>query len=185
MEQLRIIENGFKRLAEESVCRFCSKIFLKRKGGEKVFCSPKCFYLSIQKRIEKQCAFCSKIIFRKPNQLLRSKHGYYFCDRICKEEAQRQGNIKEIMPFKGVSKSRWKSKSLRIRLKSAKCIGCKEKRKYLLQSHHIDGDKSNNNPTNIEIVCSNCHIVRHLKLINNIWTHSTKSLTPRDMIDKL
>lgn len=42
------------------------------------------------------------------------------------------------------------------------CIDCKEKRPYLLQVHHIDWNHNNNKDENLEVVCANCHVKRHL-----------------------
>lgn len=34
-----------------------------------------------------------------------------------------------------------------------------------LHLHHIDGDKQNNDPSNWEIVCSNCHVALHVEML--------------------
>ncbi|MEK6885184.1 MAG: HNH endonuclease [Nanoarchaeota archaeon] len=47
-------------------------------------------------------------------------------------------------------------------LYSYECVDCGEKNKKLLQIHHIDEDPSNNDITNLEIVCVWCHALgRH------------------------
>lgn len=63
---------------------------------------------------------------------------------------------------------------------------CNETRKYLFEVHHKDSDRENNVKENLEIVCCNCHNKRHLKIDESgEWIYDSKSLTPRDLIDKL
>ena len=42
------------------------------------------------------------------------------------------------------------------------CIDCSNKTEYILTVHHKDGIRQNNKKENLEVVCSNCHIKRHL-----------------------
>jgi hypothetical protein len=72
-------------------------------------------------------------------------------------------------------------------MEAEKKNGCKcgEKRPYVLLVHHIDGNDQNNVKENLEIVCANCHMIRHLKLVDGVWCYCTLSLTPRDKIEEL
>jgi hypothetical protein len=62
---------------------------------------------------------------------------------------------------------------------------CGDRRKYLLCVHHKDGDTENNIADNLEIVCWNCHIKRHLKLVNKEWVYCSSALTPRHFLESL
>ena len=63
---------------------------------------------------------------------------------------------------------------------------CGEKTLYLLQIHHIDGVNKNNENSNLEVVCANCHVKRHLKQNKEgIWVYHPKSLTDRLLLDSL
>jgi len=62
------------------------------------------------------------------------------------------------------------------------CEGCGEDERFLLIVHHIDGNRNNNSENNLEIVCSNCHMKRHLKKVNGKWMFNTKYLTPREKL---
>lgn len=42
------------------------------------------------------------------------------------------------------------------------CYICGENRPYLLECHHIDGDRSNNYDFNLMYLCANCHGCMHL-----------------------
>ena len=68
-----------------------------------------------------------------------------------------------------------------------KCVSCGETTSYLLCVHHIDGDRENNTAGNLEIVCSNCHIKRHLKFNEKKkkWIYVSRYLTPRDKLDEV
>ena len=69
------------------------------------------------------------------------------------------------------------------KLKIENGCGCGEKRKYLLMIHHIDGNRANNVQENLECVCGNCHIIRHLILTKDgQWEYKSNALTPRELI---
>jgi hypothetical protein len=64
--------------------------------------------------------------------------------------------------------SDWKSlaRSMRIRDKWT-CQDCKEQRKrwgIYLHVHHVDCDKTNNDPNNLISLCADCHMKRHAAL---------------------
>ena len=37
--------------------------------------------------------------------------------------------------------------------------------------HHVDGNRDNNVTNNLEVVCHNCHIKRHLKKVGDEWSY--------------
>jgi len=98
MEQLFIIESGIKRKAEKHNCSYCDKEFLRRISKKtKKYCSDDCRKLA--NKIELICDNCGKKIFKTTSKLKNSKHGFYFCNRECKEKAQSfKGNCPEIRP---------------------------------------------------------------------------------------
>lgn len=50
----------------------------------------------------------------------------------------------------------------------------------------MDGDRSNNKRENLEIVCANCHLIRHLKKSQDgNWVRDYKRLTPREKIAEI
>jgi len=188
MENLYLYNNGKRRKAEEGICIQCCSKYLRRKGNpQKVkFCSHKCFYENQKKegRLELTCFNCKISFVRKKSNIKNSKHGFYFCSRECKEQSQSlSGNCKEIRPshYGTVKKENIDYRKL-CQEEIEKGCGCGEKNKYLMFVHHIDGNRNNNEKCNLEVVCGNCHIKRHLKKINNEWFYSCKSLTPRNEI---
>lgn len=183
---LWIIESGIKRRAEKHTCEYCKKEFLRRKNGKKRFCSNICGYESHKKKVIVICFNCGKRIETTPSKLKNSKHGFHFCGRKCKEESQSlKGNCPDIRPpHYGTSEGRELYKNLIKNTKNPVCNGCGEDTDFLLQVHHIDGNRNNNVEENLEIVCANCHVKRHLKQTNKFWIFSTKNLTPRDVINE-
>lgn len=156
--------------------------------GQGKYCSRACFssYYKRPKPVPNaKCAWCSAQFYRTPSKL-QSKSGLVFCDRHCKEQAQKLGGLEEIQPSHyGTRRGRRPAEELLTLIDSEVCQSCGEGRKYLLVVHHIDGDGINCQPNNLELLCHNCHALRHLKLVNGQWKYDTKALTPRDQIDKL
>ncbi len=89
-------------------CRNCNKEIevlekeINRGNGK--FCSLNCFHINRrnQPKIAKppncKCSFCHTEFYRNNSKQKSSKSGHYFCNRKCKEAAQKLGGIKEIMP---------------------------------------------------------------------------------------
>lgn len=65
----------------------------------------------------------------------------------------------------------------------SECYGCGEKRKFLLFIHHLDGDRSNNSIENLEELCANCHVIRHLKEDGGSLIYSSAVLSTDDIIE--
>jgi len=182
---------GKVRTVTDKPCLNCGGQFTIRMNrvDKRHYCSHKCRCEAKSKHgtTEVSCAYCFKT-FSKVNSRLGSgvtKSGLHFCSRLCKDQAQRLGGLKEIQPpHYGTSKTRSGADHF-YRDAEKICVGCQETKEYLLSVHHIDGDMANNKDENLEIVCGNCHIKRHLKLTNGVWLYHTASLTPRELIDTL
>lgn len=192
MKDYKIIDScGKSRKAIKIKCLNCNKTAILRLYSNHTprFCSSSCssIYKSKKSRVELNCENCNMVIFKRKSSLINSKHKVYFCNRICKEKAQSlKGKCKIIRPnHYGKSNNFSFYKDLIKKTKNPKCSDCKESRRYILVVHHKDSDRKNNNINNLEIVCANCHMKRHLKFINNNWIYKSKALTPRNMLNKL
>jgi hypothetical protein len=182
--QLWIIsKDGKRRKAKQSACETCSKAFLQRLNGDYRFCSPSCSMVARKKRLKLICANCKKDFERAESKTKSASHGFHFCTRKCKEMAQSlSGSIEEIRPgHYGTGNNKGEIEKFFLSKVHEGC-GCGEKQTYLLQVHHIDGNNSNNDWTNFELVCGNCHIKRHLIKIDGEWVYWTKALTPRELL---
>lgn len=176
---------GQKRKGLAGKCENCQKEFITRKDKARTCCSKQCFNKLNKKSVEIICALCGKTSFRKKSKVSASRSGLNFCSRLCKDEGQKISNgIKEIWPdhFGTSDKNYRRIQGIN---KDSICCGCKLNKNYLLFVHHIDGDRENNKESNLEIVCANCHIKRHLRLEDGKWIYSTKYLTPRELLKDL
>jgi hypothetical protein len=193
MEKLYIQDDcKRKRLAEYFNCLYCDKEFLRAKKGKnsRKFCSPECGNKSRRKQIELTCFTCSRRYTRVPSKAYgRSKNNVSFCSNACKYSVQNLDcpNAPALPKHYGTSDGR--SSNYRRRRSSLEKLSkgcfCGEKRIFLLTIHHIDGNRSNNSQDNLECVCANCHMIRHLHLKDGVWVYKSNSLTPRHLIQYL
>lgn len=148
-------------------CNFCGKQYKHYSYDKQLFCSRTCN--SMSKRIKTNCEVCNTEVLKVKSLISRNENNY--CSRKCYEK-RRKEDLKKI--------KRHTNYFLELVEKGCSC-GIKEY--YLLQVHHIDGDTNNNNPSNHEVVCANCHIKRHLKLNKKgKLVYHTKTLTDTNII---
>ncbi len=163
MEKLYITEpNGKRRLAVKKKCAYCNQDFLVRKvwADTAKYCSRKCMGLAQRKKIKLTCAYCGHSFERPESKLSNSRSGLYFCCREHKDLAQRINGIKQIQPFHYGGGADYRN--LAFRYLPNKCNRCGyNANPKILQVHHIDHDRSNNNIGNLEILCPNCHCEEH------------------------
>ncbi len=180
----RLDKDGSKRQVVEITCETCGDIFCRRLNGTQRFCSVKCRGLGTRDRIKLNCSNCGNEFECKPSRKTSSKHGYYFCSQKCHNAAQCvNSGIQMIRPSHYVDGRFAYRRTCKEMLQNGCCCG--EKRLYLLVIHHIDGNRKNNKQENLEAVCGNCHILRHLKMVDGIWQFDSKALTPREKIIEL
>jgi hypothetical protein len=90
-------------------CLNCLNQFLVEKKevnrGHGKFCSKECVHSFRRGKPKKikilniSCRLCSKMVYKSPCNIRRSRNGVFFCSRICKDIGQRiENNIKEIHP---------------------------------------------------------------------------------------
>jgi len=122
---------------------------IKRNKGN-VFCGVFCY--GIHSRKEKPCAICGKMILAGLNKKT--------CSRSC-ANTQRAG----IKYKTGRLKDKVKSlQSLKIRLletRGTKCERCEYDKYEILQVHHKDRNRANNELENLALICPNCHYEEH------------------------
>lgn len=153
------------------ICVNCSDVFaaltaeIKRGNGK--FCSHSCsaIYGNIyrKKRLSPNCvcAQCNKEFYRNASKRKNSKSGLQFCSRKCKDIAQRIGGIEAIHPdHYNTGALNYRAQALRHY--SNKCNRCGySKCLTIIEVHHKNRDRSNNQLENLELLCRNCHGEEH------------------------
>lgn len=137
-------------------CFICNKPFyrkpfyLRRSKSGHAFCSMKCYGLFIRK--EHPCAVCGHPILAGLNKKT--------CSRACSNKQRtgikyRQGRRKDKVVHTKQSKVRI------LELRGSCCERCGFTRTEILQVHHRDRNRANNDIDNLELICPNCHAMEH------------------------
>lgn len=158
---------------EKISCLYCNKdkfvlkSVLKRRGGkycDSICCNSHRKDLAAQEPKNAECAYCKKKFRARKSKMLASKSGYMFCQKECKDIAQRsESGFNEMRPahYKNGG-SHYKAKAMRNF--ENKCNRCSYSKVIgILEVHHKDRDRNNNNLSNLEILCPNCHQEEHFK----------------------
>lgn len=139
-----------------------------RKHGKNKFNCSKC--RSRNGSLHK-CATCSVDVYICKSTAARSKTGNHFCSRSCAVSLRNRSRLGELHPNWNGGTNTYRSHM------GAICEECGELRSFLLIVHHKDGKRSNNERSNHETLCLNCHGTRHVKIINGEPRLHFKSLT--------
>jgi hypothetical protein len=106
------------------------------------------------------CAHCGNAFYKTKSKQKVSKSGLFFCNRTCKDSAQKIGGIKEIQPSHyGSTKNYRRTEKSNLPNKCAHCGY--DKHPEVLEVHHINRDHDNNSIENLIILCPTCHQVDH------------------------
>jgi hypothetical protein len=136
------------------------------KRGYGKFCDRKCSANYNSKHMSQPinnsiCALCGKHFYKSESTKSKSKSGLFFCCRKHKDEAQKIGGIKEIMPAHYDS-SVYDYRKIAFREKLPICERCGYCTNIAaIVVHHKDKDRTNNDISNLEILCCNCHAIEH------------------------
>ena len=150
-------------------CETCGKPFNAPKRevarGNGRFCSLRCSARRPRTNPEPncRCALCGKLFYRAPSKLGKSNSGLRFCCREHKDAAQKIGGIEAIQPpHYGTGKDSDAYRAVAFAHLPHRCVQCGYKRiPAVLHVHHKDGDKGNNDLSNLELRCPTCHVEWH------------------------
>ncbi len=155
------------RRRPNSLCSVCGTPIYRRpielRRG-RVFCSQACYGKGIRK--ETPCVICGTLILASANKKT--------CSRAC-ANTHRAG-IKY-----GIGSSRDKVKSqraLKWRLlaeRGQKCERCGYVKIEILEVHHKDRNRDNNDLSNLALVCPNCHAEEHY--LERSWLGDKKRIS--------
>lgn len=136
-------------------CAICKKSIYRRPSeieanDGRVFCSSTCYGISNRKEVP--CLVCGKPIMSRFNKKT--------CSRTC-ANINRSGIKYKTGSLKDKVKSQ---KYLKLRLledRGMKCEKCGYGKYEILQIHHKDRNRNNNDLRNLELICPNCHYEEH------------------------
>jgi FCS type zinc finger protein len=157
------VYDGKKRKLYSKLCQVCNKEMFVPKHIEKKYCSIVCRGLGMRNGQEYTCAYCNKLFIGVKSRANNSKSGFHFCSRVCKDSAQRIGGISEIMPpHYGTGNGKHDYQERAKEAYGNVCGICGllptwNNKPIILDVHHIDGNRQNNDITNLKVVCPNCH----------------------------
>lgn len=125
----------------------------------------------------KHCATCGTVLTRKMfgdriEDMTRFKARKY-CDKIC----MANGFVKDVL-----SSSKQYCKRARAHLGTS-CDACGAMTR--LQAHHIDGQRRNNSPENIQTLCISCHASHHHRARSAGLMVAGKWVSPASATDAL
>lgn len=146
-----------------------AECFMRGKNDVRSNC-PQCIIdrrITESTLIDCECAYCHQHFKRSPSKANQSKSGLLFCCREHKDLAQRLGSGKQFdvmrpphyqdledITFGTINTYR----ALAFRNYEHKCAICNwNEDEDILQVHHIDENRENNQINNLIILCPNCH----------------------------
>ena len=136
-------------------CYICNKAIYKRpsqlkKNGGRAFCSIDCFGISCRK--ENPCVVCGKMILGGLNKKT--------CSRSC-ANINRIGIKYHLGRLKDNVTSQRALKVRLIKIRGKTCERCNYNKTEILQVHHKDRNRNNNELNNLALICPNCHYEEH------------------------
>lgn len=147
-------------------CVICSKPIYKRptqiaKGN--TYCSRACYAASLRDGIHGTCRYCGKPVYKQLAQASRSKSGALYCNRRC---ATSENNKVKLGPRNGNYKNGIATYRKRaLDHYGAKCHVCDYSNDIVLEVHHIDRDRENNELSNLVVLCPTHHSEVHLGVL--------------------
>ena len=138
---------------------------------------PKCSEIQKEKELENcrihlKCAYCGKEFVRSKSRIENSKSGLFFCCREHKDLAQKLDSGEQ---FEAIRPIHYGEKINDYRQKAFdtyehKCSVCGwNEDERILEVHHINSNRENNEIDNLVILCPTCHrkiTLHYYKLID-------------------
>jgi len=138
-----------------TVCSICRKPIYRRpveieKNSGRVYCSMLCFGKSCRREVA--CLNCGKPILGGLNKKT--------CDRAC-ANIHRTGIRYTAERSKDKVSSQRALKLRLLKQRGNACERCGYSKFEILQVHHKDRNRENNDVSNLELICPNCHFEEH------------------------
>ncbi len=144
-------------------CTICDNLIYRRphaiqKSNGRAFCSMTCYGIACRKELP--CIVCGKPILASKNKKT--------CSRSCANQ-HRTGTSYNINSPRDKVRSQRAIKMRLLKERGMKCERCYYSRHEILQVHHKDRNRSNNDLVNLEPICPNCHYEEHF--LEKSWLH--------------
>ncbi len=146
-------------------CLICSNKFYAKPRHIKIgwgkYCSDKCKFVGQRNGKSVFCENCRKALYRTPKDFSKTKSGLFFCNRSC-HASWRNKNVRvgENHPNWTTGESSYR-RLLLTQTKEITCKNCSVSDVRVLIVHHKDRNRSNNSLENLELLCWNCHYIKH------------------------
>lgn len=115
-----------------------------------------------------ECAWCHILLYRAPARAALSKSGLHFCSDEHKNLAQSIDGLKAMhLPNYGTGKNAYRDIAFKILKKPKVCEHCGFDNPAAITVHHKDWNHENNDPSNLEVLCANCHAIEHWGMVDH------------------
>lgn len=145
-------------------CKQCQTEFSVKPSHQKlgwgIYCSTKCRGEATRTGKLQACSFCKKEVWKTPRDFKRSKSEKLFCSKSCQTKWRNEF-------FSGENHANWQGGEYIYRDKLIKskqpmvCKKCGTKDSRVLEAHHIDCNRKNQDIANLIWLCRNCHCLVH------------------------
>ena len=108
----------------------------------------------------------------------KSTKGFHFCSNACRNEVQRIGGPKEFLPSHyGTGTGVRDYRERAFAAYDPECADCGWNLiDDVLEVHHKDRDRTNNDVANLIILCPTCHDLTHWVTRSGKWGQGAKKL---------
>lgn len=185
---LCVVSDGYDGSTRVLILSYCSLAtcgapFYAPKHISKKYCCTTCAQLASRKRVAIHCDWCGKKFEVPIGKLKRSKKGLHFCSRSCKDLAQRIGGLNKLHPpHYGTGTGEGTNyREQAFRIYGARCSSCGySEDPRMLDVHHVDSDRTNNNLRNWQVLCVWCHALKTRGVPEHNWLGSMGSSSNRE-----
>ena len=154
---------------EEVICNGCKNPFLKEKKKVTYFkkknpnwnfyCTNDCYKSYLTNSMEVECQSCFKKIKKRKSELNKNKSGKYYCSKSCAcRENNKNRDYKTHTNYNNGG-STYRKRALDYY--GSECRICGYDIEEVLEVHHKDENRENNDIENLDVLCPTHHTEYH------------------------